>query len=292
MQFLEIKEWNNKAAAHWNLMSPMTDAFVERRKAGKIHAVYDFLFTYYGLSPQKLKQWVPSFEQHLQIDENILREYPWLNEYWFAIHDSRLACNRQKLTPNVVGLAQFVATLSHNIMERTPRFGCFGLHEWAMVYKASQEDLRYQHRPLRLRPQEIAAFVETQRLCCTHYDAFRFFTEEAKPLNTLNPVLETRLQVEQGGCVHANMDLYKWGTKLWPWIGSDFLAQAFFLAKECRELDMRASPYDLTEDGFIPIRIETEEGRRQYQKEQQQLTEKSQLLRLELHRLTSTLAPT
>jgi hypothetical protein len=78
------------------------------------------------------------------------------------------------------------------------------------------------------------------------------------------------------------MDLYKWAIKLWPWIGSDFLAKAFFLALEGRELDMRASPYDLVEKGFVPIRIETEEGRKEYQKEQQIYAERSITLREEL----------
>jgi len=150
-----------------------------------------------------------------------------------------------------------------------------------MVYKLPPEALRHQ-LPLRLPSDQLAAFVESQNLCCSHYDAYRFFTKEARPLNIFDPLLETRLQMEQAGCIHANMDLYKWSSKLWPWIGSDFLAKCFFLALECRELDMRASPYDLKAYGCLPIPIETEEGRKEYQKRQQHLTEKSQILRREL----------
>jgi hypothetical protein len=79
------------------------------------------------------------------------------------------------------------------------------------------------------------------------------------------------------------MDLYKWASKLWPWIGSDLIAKTFLLAVQGRELDMRASPYDLSEQGYDPIRIETEEGRKQYQKEQQLYAERSLPLRQELH---------
>lgn len=290
MYQIKIDEWTAKAKEHTQLLSPLADAFVERRKSRITHPVYDFLFTYYGLSPQKLKQWVPSFEQNIEIDPFILEQFPWLNAYWFQTSNQVLTCNYQKLTKNILGLASFVANLCHNILERAPRFGCFGLHEWAMVYKLSEDSIRYQNRPLRLTPHELAKFVESQKLCCTHYDAFRFFTEEAKPLNSFNPHLETRLQLEQAGCVHANMDLYKWSIKLWPWIGSDFIAKAFFLAVECRELDMRASPYDLREDGFQPICIETDEGRKLYQKEQQNLTEKATHLRKDLYQLTHKLA--
>ena len=89
--------------------------------------------------------------------------------------------------------------------------------------------------------------------------------------------------MEQGGCLHANMDLYKWSTKLWPWIGSDFIAKAFLLALKGRELDMRASPYDLEKEGYKPICIETEEGRKEYIKEQKFITEESIPLRQELY---------
>lgn len=151
-----------------------------------------------------------------------------------------------------------------------------------MVYKLSAEAIRHKSHRLRLSPKEIADFVESQTLCCSHYDAYRFFTEEARPLNVCKPLFESRLEMEQGGCVHANMDIYKWSSKLWPWIGSDFIAKAFLLALQGRELDMRASPYDLSGEGYIPIKIETEEGRRQYQKEQQLFAESSAKLREEL----------
>nr|MBA2728350.1 hypothetical protein [Parachlamydiaceae bacterium] len=177
-----------------------------------------------------------------------------------------------------------------NILQRTPRYHCFGMHEWAMVYKLSPEDIRHKGHRLRLKPEDLAKFVESQTVCCSHYDAYRFFTDEAKPLNILNPTIETRQQMEQGGCLHANMDIYKWATKLWPWIGSDFIAKAFFLALSGRELDMRASPYDLRELGYEPLCIETEEGRKQYQIEQQELTERSTPLRKELEAICRRLA--
>ena len=51
---------------------------------------------------------------------------------------------------------------------------------------------------------------------CTHFDAFRHFTDAAKPLNSASPPLapERRLDNEQGGCLHANCDLFKWALKL------------------------------------------------------------------------------
>lgn len=284
-QIVSIETWTKRAKKHADLVSPMGDAFLKRRGLGIKHAVHDFLFTYYGCSPSKLKCWIPSFEEDLEFSRNLRDEYPWLNDYWYNLEGDRLSLNRERIPKNMHHLAKFVANLCGNILERSPRFGCFGLHEWAMVYKLSPNDVRHQGLKLRLPPEELSSFVESQNICCSHYDAYRFFTKEAKPLNLLNPQIETRLEMEQGGCVHANMDLYKWAIKLWPWIGSDFIAKAFFLALEGRELDMRASPYDLLHEGYEPICIETEEGRKIYQKEQQLLTKRSNILREELQKL-------
>ncbi|WP_039377731.1 hypothetical protein [Parachlamydia acanthamoebae] len=279
---LSLDSWTQRVRMHAERISPFADSFLKRRSLGFTHAVHDFLFTYYSFSPQKLKQWVPSFEEDLTISDNFRKDYPWLNDYWFQLNGNVLSLNQNRIHENTKGLAKFVANLCQNVLQQPPRFGCFGLHEWAMVYKLSPETIRHKKHRLRLSQEELVTFVESQTICCSHYDAFRFFTDEARPLNTLNPTLETRQEMEQGGCLHANMDLYKWSTKLWPWIGSDFIAKTFFLAVQGRELDMRASPYDLLEEGYAPLCIETEEGRKQYQNEQQQLAERASSLRSEL----------
>lgn len=279
---IPLELWTDREKRHRALVSPLADAFVKRRGLGLKHPVHDFLFTYYDFSPAKLKHWTPSYEESLAITPHTLEKYPWLNDYWFHVNGNILSPKRDKIHSNTRSLASFIAELCGNILERPPRLTCFGLHEWAMVYKTAPEAIRHQGYRLRLPPNELADFVESQIICCSHYDAYRFFTPEARHLNRLNPILETRLQMEQGGCVHVNMDLYKWGCKLWPWIGSDFIAKTFLIAVDCRELDMRASPYDLREKGYEPICIETEAGRRQYQKEQQLLAERSIPLREEL----------
>ena len=94
--------------------------------------------------------------------------------------------------------------------------------------------------------------------------------------------MDTRHENEQPGCVHANMDLYKWAAKSMPWIGSGLLLEAFRLANELRDLDMRASPYDLSKWGVVPVKIETPEGRREYETEQRRLAALAFSLRAKL----------
>jgi hypothetical protein len=132
---------------------------------------------------------------------------------------------------------------------------------------------------LRLPQGEIDALVESRPIRCSHFDAFRFFHADARPLNRLQPNLPDRPEFEQPACVHANMDLYKWAFKAMPWAGSDLLMDCFELAMELRDLDMRASPYELSAYGLEPVRIETAEGRREYEKEQARLAEKARPLR-------------
>jgi hypothetical protein len=165
---------------------------------------------------------------------------------------------------------------------RPPAFGCYGLHEWAMVYRQTPAEVRHNVWPLRFPPDELARIVEAQPVRCTHFDAFRFFTAPARPLNRLQPTREAAPELEQRGCLHANMDLYKWAFKLAPFTPGELVADCFALARDIREVDMRASPYDLGRLGFAPIRIETPEGRAEYEEYQGAFAGRSQPLRLRL----------
>lgn len=278
-QVIPSADWQQQAARHLQRVGPYADAFVQRRSRGGKHPVHDFLFTYYPFSPSKLRQWVPALGQSLEMNEAVKETHPWLFQLPVLVDDKTLQLDPAHISAPAARAAAFIRQLCTAILERSPRFSCFGLHEWAMVYQQPAEQVRHQGYELRMSPRDLAAFVDAQAITCTHFDAFRFFTPEARPLNTLQPTLDTRMQNEQSGCLHANMDLYKWATKLWPWCGSDLVADAFLLAMEGRDLDMRASPYDLRHMGYEPILIETPAGRERYRTEQQALQEKSAPLR-------------
>lgn len=100
--------------------------------------------------------------------------------------------------------------------------------------------------------------------------------------------------MEQPGCLHANMDLYKWAYKLSPLVSSDLVLDAFVLARDIREMDMRASPYDLSDYGYEPVRIETRDGKAEYIEAQRAFAERAAPRRARLiaecERLTGTAA--
>ena len=129
-----------------------------------------------------------------------------------------------------------------------------------MVYR--DPNVRHPYVPLRLGREETDAVVDSQPLRCTHYDAFRFFTPAAVPLNRWALTRAETADHDQPGCIHANMDLYRFAYKIAPFCPSDVVADAFDVARAAREVDMRASPYDLSGYGFAPVKIETRDRAR------------------------------
>ena len=271
--------------AHEARVDPWCAPRLARMSRGERHPVDDFLFEYYPNRPSLLRRWHPGLGFALEDADSYIGFSGYINTP-LGITAEPLADNRRTF---VEWLQRFL-TLTAN---RSPFFGCHGIHEWAMVYKT--EENRYEDLPLRLTPQEIAAVVDDLPVRCSHYDAFRFFTPEARSLNRLQPVRETSPDLDQPGCLHANMDLYKWAFKLAPFTPAELTADGFELAVAIREIDMRASPYDLRELGFEPIAIETPAGRAEYERYQRAFAARGEPLRARLIALCDQLlaaAPT
>lgn len=242
---------SDPAEAHRARLAPYVEPHLERRSRGEKHPVHDFMFSYYSFRPAQLLTWHPGFPASGDAD--------------------LLDRHRPLLTATMTLLA---ATTN-----RPPQFGCFGLHEWAMVHGTSST----RHPvPLRLGAAGTDAVVESHRIACSHFDAFRFFTPSATSLNTLQPGRDDRPAYEQAGCLHATMDLYKHAFRLSPFVGSDLVADCFVLAWEVREVDMRAAAYDLAAWGFEPIRIETPEGKQEYAAHQRRFASLATPLREQL----------
>jgi len=271
-------EWRERQRAHEARVRGWTTAHQARVARGEKHPVYDFLFTYYAFRPAWLRRWHPGPD--VLLFGETAREFLRWPEYRATPDGVLLDCAALPAQRR-----EFVAWLRAMLtaMQARPAFfSCFGLHEWAMVYRQTPEETRHNAWPLRLPPAELAWIVEASAVCCSHFDAFRFFTAPARPLNRLQPTRAETAQLEQRGCLHANMDLYKWAFKLAPFTPGELLADAFALARDIREIDMRASPYDLRALGFAPIAIETAEGRAEYEQHQRAFAARGEPLRARL----------
>jgi hypothetical protein len=267
--------WTARLEAHEARVRAWIDPHLERAVRREAHPVLDFLFTYYNHSPGALRRWHPG--------AGVVLAGPAPHRDWTGYVEvpagvtaaTALPAKRARLVRDTLALLQATAA-------RRPVFSCHGMHEWAMVYRTRPEEIRHPGWSLRLTPGEVDAVVESAPLRCTHFDAFRFFTGPARPLNVLTPSRAAMPQLEQGGCLHTNMDLYKHAYRLSPLMPSELVADCFELAREIRELDMRASPYDLGALGYDPVRIETEDGRAAYVAAQRAFAERAAELRARL----------
>jgi hypothetical protein len=278
VQVLDEPEWRERTAAHEARVDSATAAHLARRRDHRKHPVEDFLFTYYSFKPAQLRRWHPGAGTALAG----AAEAPYTDWRFYAVEAGLVHVDVEAFTAARGDTLRFVRELLVRTAGRPARFGCFGLHEWAMVYRLDPSDVRHSGWPLRLGASGTDAVVESHQVACSHFDAYRFFTPAAQPLNALAPTRETQTALEQPGCLHAGMDLYKWAHKLVPAVSSDIVMDCFELARDIRALDMRAAPYDLRELGYEPVRIETAEGKAEYAAAQRGFSVRGQALRARL----------
>lgn len=264
------QEWTERSQAHLRRAEQRLERY---RNPGTKHPIYDFLFEYYPVRPTHLKSWHPGFGAALAGDPP--------HAQWRDYHRTArgveldLAAFWQRRGSAI----DYIGNLLSRTAARPARFDCFGLHEWAMVYRTDnpRHDL-----PLRLGQARTNEVVEKHNLRCSHYDAYRFFTPPARPLNLTVLRREDQPECDQGGCVHVTMDLYKWAWKLGPLVPGELLHECFDLAIAARELDMEASPYDCRDWGLGVVAIETTAGKNEYVRRQRVLAERAEPIR---HRL-------
>lgn len=272
---LDAGRWQARELAHHERADALTAGHRARAARGEKHPVWDFLFVYYGYKPSLLRRWHPGAGVELEG----AAETPRAGWRWYrrgstpdAIVPDREAFEREKPAQ-----ARLIERMLRHTASRPGQFGCFGLHEWAMVYR--QREHRHP-QPLRLGQDGTDAVVEAHELRCTHFDAFRFFAPDAVPRNRTVPSRDGQPEREQPGCLHAGMDVYKWAMKLGPMVPGELLLDAFELARDIRRLDMEAAPYDLRDWGFEPVPIETPEGKAEYVRRQRGFAERANMLRL------------
>lgn len=265
---------DTRRVAHEQRVDVWIQPHLARRLRGERHPVHDFLFTYYAYRPAQLRRWHPGYPES----------------------GAEILAQRRPLIRQLRNL--MAATQS-----RPANLGCFGLHEWAMVYNEPLDPEGHRHDwPLRLGQAATDAVVESHRIGCSHFDAFRFFTPAAVPLNALRPGRDDRESFEQPGCLHGGMDLYKTAFRLAPLIPAELVADTFELAWDIRILDMRAAPYDFTGitldpsgEPWTPVCIETAGGKAEYVEQQRTFAERGRTVRAELigwcDRLLAALIP-
>lgn len=330
-------EWQLEAANHVKVMKDLlypkvsstdshshyhynnhNDKYIMKKRlnAVKNNPIYNFLHTYYRYSASDLMLYSPGMyvtlldiadksndcihKKFLQLQQNPSISTDSHSGTYVIKGDDSVADGRYgwiKLSRN--------RDILFNTINSKPNYNCYGLHEWAMLYSTSgngssgdQRDRHQSTLELRVNQSVINHVVETSKLTCTHFDAFRFFHTKAQSYNTITPLTRSnQIEHEQPACIHACMDLFKYAYELHPLINSRLLQQALRIALKARLLDMAASPYlvkdyivehddmlvgsSISSSGCIPI--ETAEGRKEYVILQENLYKESQVIRKELY---------
>ncbi|MGY1825205.1 hypothetical protein [Blastococcus sp. SYSU DS0541] len=196
---LAVEEWQARTAAHELRVDRWAVPHRERRRRGETHPVLDFLFTYYSETPGRLRRWHPG------PDVALAGPAPHAGRRWYGTDGATVRLDVAAFLADRGDTVRFVRRLLVATASRPAFTGCFGLHEWAMVYR----DTGTRHPvPLRLGQEGTDAVVEAHPVRCSHFDAFRFFTPAAVGRNRLQPTRESQPLLEQPGCLHAGMDLY------------------------------------------------------------------------------------
>jgi hypothetical protein len=219
--------WRDRAARHRGRLGPFADERVARTARGEKHPVHDFLFEYYSYRPAHLLRWTPGPDVLLEGARP--EDLPWTE---FVSAEGGLILPAQDFPEHRRSFVRWARGYLEGIAARPALFGCFGLHEWAMVYRAPE--VRHPRTPLRLPRAAIAEVVEREQLCCTHFDAFRFFSPAAVPRNRHSLTRDVTDQFDQRGCVHVTMDLYRYAYKIAPWVSAVVFGDAFELSWRAR----------------------------------------------------------
>lgn len=279
MTILPAADWRARERAHAARADALTAGHRERTARRERHPIEDFLFTYYAYSPSLLRRWHPGAGVELaDATSGAAASDPRAEWRWYTAGTTpgSLTVDAAAMRREKAPLLAAVERILRSTVSRPGAYGCFGLHEWAMVYRQAE----HRHPvPLRLGQAATDEVVDAHELRCTHIDAYRFFTPEATPRNRFAPTRETQPELEQPGCLHANMDVYKWAVKLGPLVPGELLLDAFELARDIRYLDMQASPYDMEPWGGEPVRIETAGGKAEYVRRQRAFAERANALR-------------
>jgi hypothetical protein len=269
---LPASAWTALERAHTARSDALTAGRRHRVARGETHPVDDFLYTYYSYKPGLLRRWHPGAGARLQ-DAAATARAAWRG---YRVDGDDVVVDTAGFAREKELMLTGIGRILRATEDRRAQFGCFGLHEWAMVYRQAE----HRHPvPLRLGREATDAVVDAHPLGCSHFDAFRFFTPDAVPRNREALTRDRQADTEQPGCLHANMDLYKWAVKLGPLVPGSLLLDAFELARDIRYLDMQASPYDMAAWGGEPVRIETTEGKAEYVRRQRRFAERGNALR-------------
>src|SRR5580658_7172296 len=147
MHRLSSDLWRSHRARYLERLRPFAEERTARMAAHVKHPVHDFLFEYYSFRPAQLLRWSPGADVLLEGAAG-----PEIEWHEFVPRDGGLFLASAAFPEHRRQFLHWAIGYLEGIAQRPALFHCFGLHEWAMVYRAPE--VRHPATPLRLSPAE------------------------------------------------------------------------------------------------------------------------------------------
>ncbi len=125
------EQWIARADEYAERAETFVAPHLKRARVGEAHPVWDFLFSYYSLRPGQLRCWHPGYGVLLAGGEAIRR---YGSRRGYTADEAGVTVSETYLRSRLDTIS-FVARLLRATAQRPARLNCFGLHEWAMVYR-------------------------------------------------------------------------------------------------------------------------------------------------------------
>ncbi|MGH3330933.1 MAG: 3-methyladenine DNA glycosylase, partial [Nocardioidaceae bacterium] len=175
-EVLDEATWQARRAAHEHRVDAWVQPHLRRRQAREAHPVEDFLFTYYSQRPAAFRRWHPGFGVVLESGGPAYLGLKGYVEVSTGSTTGRMGSTTGRTAAAVsveyVETQRPLVLALHRLLtataNRPAQLGCFGLHEWAMVHRATESTEGTRHPwPLRLGPAGTDQVVESHRISCS-----------------------------------------------------------------------------------------------------------------------------
>jgi hypothetical protein len=160
LSLLTTAEWQARAEAHRARVQQFTGPWRERRARGDVHPVYDFLFQYYHYPAGKLETWHPDAHEWL-VDSREARERFTAPVY--VASDLGIGRDANALSSSERAALDHALCVLRATEARPAHFGCFGMHEWAMVAVRPHRNRSASRRKTGTRCCQIRCTIHRSR---------------------------------------------------------------------------------------------------------------------------------
>jgi hypothetical protein len=184
LEVVPEEQWRSEAEAYKSRVRRLVGGNLTSYDSS--NPIYNFLFRYYFWKPSSVATFSPGWNRILlganpcDVTHGGGQRAPfnWRDR---GLYFDGSCCRRETLE----GFEKTLDLL-RKTESRPPTLSCFGMHEWAMLYSPPSVEVtasvpsRHQGLPLRLSQELLNSVVEERApLRCSHFDAYRFFAQEA-----------------------------------------------------------------------------------------------------------------